>query len=534
MGIRRLATVAQILGEEGLGYLTSQITGETSEEAMALAAFPPGGTEPAAIVPPERAHEDVQLARRLRGALERLGPTFVKFGQMLAVRPDLFSDEFCQELGKLHSKATPFSFQVVRAILEEDLRRPIDEAFGRIEEEPLAAASIAQVHAATLPNGEEVVVKVQRPEVREQMIADLEVLITVSGWLDRLFDSYRRTMIHRMATEFRATAARELDFRAEGQAAERFGELFRGDPAVKIPTIYADLSSTRVLVVERLKGVKLDEIKGPEGLVALGRDPRELARRMLRLQITQAYQHGFLHADMHPGNLFLLPDGRIGLIDFGMNVEVSKAVRDGMLRMLRLRGTKRYEEAIDTYLTIMKPTSRTDVAAFRKELLAKFKEAEGMKLEEHSLAQGMIAESRLAAKHQLMSPPELIAIARGLLIIEGIALRFAPEFQPYAEIVPIIEDVLRSKVSWEAMLDQIRVLGPDLLEAFDKSGDFGRSFLRVRNNFADTRSIREFLDREGLFVPPSSAGAGGWPIVIAFVLGAAVALGAVAIALSMG
>ncbi|HEU5075120.1 MAG TPA: AarF/UbiB family protein, partial [Polyangiaceae bacterium] len=259
MQLGRVAEISKVFLEEGLGLSDS----DASEDAATGL--------------------DEQRARRLRRALERLGPTFVKFGQMLATRVDLFSPEFLRELGKLRSHVPPFSSAEARASIETELGRPIEEVFVRFPENPIASASIAQVYRAELRGaGGWVAVKVQRPRLQETLSSDLAVLIEVSRFVDRLVPAYHRSLVHRVAVEYAARARQEIDFLAEANAMTRFQEVLETLPEFRVPRARLDLCSERLLVMDWLDGPLLDEVEDPQRLRELGVEPRFLASAMLR------------------------------------------------------------------------------------------------------------------------------------------------------------------------------------------------------------------------------------------------------------
>ncbi|HWO14342.1 MAG TPA: AarF/UbiB family protein, partial [Polyangiaceae bacterium] len=253
MQLGRVAEISKVFLEEGLGLSDSK---DASESA---------GT----------AGSEEQRARRLRRALERLGPTFVKFGQMLATRVDLFGPEFLRELGKLRSHVPPFSASEARASVERELGRPIEEVFVDFPEQPMASASIAQVYRAQLrESGAWVAVKVQRPRLQETLSSDLAVLIEVSRFVDRLVPAYHRSLVHKVAVEYAARARQEIDFLAEATAMARFQDVLETLPEFRVPSVRLDLCSERLLVMEWLDGPLLDEVESPARLREIGFEPR--------------------------------------------------------------------------------------------------------------------------------------------------------------------------------------------------------------------------------------------------------------------
>ena len=368
MKLARVASISAVLVQEGLGYLTSSEAPGDEHEA-------PGP----------------DVAVRLRRTLEKLGPTFVKFGQLLSTRVDLFDEDFCAEMAKLQSEVEPFDTAEARRIVEAELERPIDEVFSSFSEQPIAAASIAQVYRATLASdGADVAVKVQRPNLEQSLFADLDALITLSRNIDRLVPPYRRSMVHRMAEEYAARARMECDFLAEARAIRQFGEVLATLPEFRVPELYPSLSTPRLLVMEWLDGTKLGDLASGGELLALGFDPDSFGRSMLRLQLSMCYEHGFVHGDTHPGNIILLPSGQIGLIDFGLHGHVPKALREKMLEMVFSQASGQVDDAVEAFVQVFHPDPTADLDAFKAQLHDLLAEgAEG----------GAVSQNRITREH---------------------------------------------------------------------------------------------------------------------------------------
>ena len=251
----------------------------------------------------------------LRMALEEMGTTFIKLGQILSTRADLLPPEYLVELTKLQDAAAPVaSDEIVQALVTE-LGQPLENAFATFDTKPLAAASIGQAHAATLPDGTEVVVKIRRPGVMEQVAEDLEILRHLAATATRHWDFATRYDLIGLAQEFAETLRSELDYIREGQSAERFAENFANDPRIHIPRVFWATTTPRVLTLERIRGTKINDLAG---LDEQGINRRALAEYATNAILKMVCEDGFFHADPHPGNFFIEADGRIGLIDFGM------------------------------------------------------------------------------------------------------------------------------------------------------------------------------------------------------------------------
>ena len=277
----------------------------------------------------ELAH--LSLPERVRLALEELGPTFVKLGQVLSTRPDLVPQEFIVELEKLQSNVTPIPSDVALDTVRSELGRPIEEVFASFEEEPVAAASLAQVHRAVLKGGNVVAVKVQRPGVEDVIEADLEIMHNLASLAERYIDEARLMDAVGIVAEFSFNIRKELDLRLEANNMRRTAHNFAGDKNLHVPEVYKELCTKRVLVMEYIDGINVSET---ERLVAEGYDLPLIARRGVDIALKSMFEHGFFHADPHPGNIFICPNNMICLLDYGMMGTISSRQRESMARLV--------------------------------------------------------------------------------------------------------------------------------------------------------------------------------------------------------
>ncbi len=279
--------------------------------------------------------EKYSTAQHVRLALEELGPTFVKLGQVLSTRSDLLPPAYLNELAKLQDSLSPVPPGVITDVLESELGGTVDDIFDSFDLTPLASASIGQAHAATLADGTEVVVKVRRPGAVEQVEVDLEILQNLAAQADRRWEDAAGYDLPGLAEEFARTLRAELDYLAEGRNAERFAENFADHPGVHIPAIHWETTTSRVLTVERLRGLKVSDL---DALDRADVDRPALAARAAEVVAQMSFDDGFFHADPHPGNLFIEADGRIGLIDFGMVGVVDTELRERLGTRLHVAG----------------------------------------------------------------------------------------------------------------------------------------------------------------------------------------------------
>ncbi|MEZ4318312.1 MAG: AarF/UbiB family protein [Myxococcota bacterium] len=507
MKLARVASITAVLLEEGLGFLTHAEAPDSDDLPV-----------------PES-----EAAQRLRQTLERLGPTFVKFGQLLATRVDLFGEAFIDELAKLHSEVEPFDSDEARSIIEAELERPIDEVFAELSSTPVAAASIAQVYKGRLRHEDRwVAVKVQRPGLEDSLLSDLDTLLVLSGFIDRLVPRYRRSMVHRVAEEYALRARTEIDFLAEARAIDRFADVLTTLPEFRIPKLEPSLCTPRVLVMEWIDGPKLSDLHTPADLRARGVDPEAFCRSMLRLQLSMAYEHGFVHGDTHPGNLILDETGHIALIDFGLHGQVPRPLREKMLEMVFCQASGKIDEAVDAFAQVFQPDPTADVAAFKQELkgVLAVGSQEGA-LRDKRITEQLVRGMRVGAKYRLRTQSDLFMVIRNLTIVEGIVLRYCPTMDPAAEVKAITGGILRRKLFGPNMQEELTQLLPQLMLTLSQRPRLAERLLKLERAFTESRDLGEFLRREGVLEPatPAASPTGTLVVVGLFALALGIALG---------
>ncbi|MCF7886459.1 MAG: hypothetical protein K9M80_08185, partial [Candidatus Marinimicrobia bacterium] len=259
--------------------------------------------------------EHLTIQERVRKALEDLGPTFVKFGQMLSIRPEILPAKFIKELQKLQDQVAPFPTDAAISIIEEDLEQDIDTIFKEFEEEPHAAASLAQVHRAQLHNGEQVIVKVQRPNIRSKIESDLDLLYNMAKIISRNISSELMYQPSELIDEFKHWIKKELNFNQEARNIERFKNHFKDNQDIRIHSVYWDYSSSRIITMEYIDGIRISDI---EKIEEAGLDRKKIARIGAEITLTQIFDYGFFHGDPHPGNILVLEGNLIAPMDFGL------------------------------------------------------------------------------------------------------------------------------------------------------------------------------------------------------------------------
>jgi predicted unusual protein kinase regulating ubiquinone biosynthesis (AarF/ABC1/UbiB family) len=362
--------------------------------------------------------------------LEELGPTYIKLGQLLSTRFDLLPEAYTSALARLQDDAEPFGYDLVEEIVESELGARVRHLFADFEKEPMAAASLGQVHRATLPDGRPVVVKVQRPGAREVAREDMETLARLADLADRHTSAGRRYGFADLLTQFRRSIAGELDYRREARNLVRFGELTADYDLLVVPQPVADHSTSRVLTMELIEGRKVTDV-GPLGLLDV--DARPMVEQLFRCYLTLMLDHGVLHADPHPGNLMLTDDGRLALLDLGMVASLSPRLQDRVTKLLLAIGDGDGEEAALVLAGMGHPLADYDAAGFREEVSHLVSEAVGSGSEVQAGAV-LVELSRLSGAHGLRPPAEMSMVGKALLNLDRATLHLDPDFAPAAAI----------------------------------------------------------------------------------------------------
>jgi ubiquinone biosynthesis protein len=359
---------------------------------------------------------------QLRLALEELGIAFVKLGQVLALRRDLLPSAYVEALESLHDRLPPVPWEDVRAEVERELGRPIEEAFAELDPEPMAAASVAQVHAGPTRDGRHVAVKVRRPGIEEQVVEDSAALALLATLAERMSSVARRFDAAGFVLEFRRSMERELDFRHEASNIRRFRESLSDLDGLWIPDVIPELSTAAVLTMEHSPGQRIDHYvrERPE-------EAARLAPLVAALVLRQIFENGLFHADPHPGNLFVLPDGRLCLHDFGMVGELSEPMREalGDLLAAEVRGDAR--AAVAAYLRLGLPGSDVDARALEADFQQVLDKLHSRPLSEISLGGELQELMRAGSRSQVRNPRELLLLGRAFLIAEALLRRLDPE-----------------------------------------------------------------------------------------------------------
>jgi ubiquinone biosynthesis protein len=373
-------------------------------------------------------HEEVRplsLGERLRLVFEELGPTFIKFGQLLSTRVDVIPPEVIRELTKLQDHAPAFPPDIAQKIIGEELGRSPQELFSEFAAEPIAAASIAQVHQAILPSGEKVVVKVQRPDIHKQVSTDLDILEALAGGLERYVPESRAFYPSDLVKFFRKSITRELDFVSEARNAERFRHNFADFPDICIPRVHWPLTTSRVLVMEDLEGLRVDD--APR-LKEMGIDGREIALKGAGAFLKQVFVDRFFHADPHPGNFSVLPDGRLALVDFGMVGRLDSELMEEIANVLIAVADWDAGRAARHLLRMQVSEEEIDEESFKSDLAYLIEGYAGRPLKEINLGHMINETIYIAARYKIKMPPDCALLGKAIVTMEGVGRQLDPDF----------------------------------------------------------------------------------------------------------
>ncbi len=405
--------------------------------------------------------ERLTRAERVRLALEELGPTYIKLGQVLSTRPDLIPLEFVTELARLQDDVPPFGFTEIQKIIREELGASPEALFDSMEEKPVASASLGQVHLARIKGGDPVAVKVQRPRIRKTIGVDLEIMLHMATLMERHVEEISLHRPIKIVEEFADTLEKELDYTIEAGSMERVARLFLNDPTVYIPTVYRELTTARVLTMEFVDGIKISDI---ERLDREGFDKKLITVRGANLYLTQFFEHGFFHGDPHPGNIFVLPDHVICLLDFGMMGTIDRQTRELFVDLIDSVIQHQEARSVRVLLKLADWDEEPNLRALEKDL-AEFTGRHLYKpLKDIELGPLLYQLLELTARHRLRFPPNLFLMMKALATVEGVAVALDPEFNLIVQATPFIEQIKLERLHPQRIADELTHLATDWYE----------------------------------------------------------------------
>ncbi len=407
----------------------------------------------------------ISEAKRCRLAIERLGPVFIKFGQLLSTRRDLLPEEYADELARLQDRVPPFPSAMAISTIETEIGRPLTDSFATFSEQPLASASLAQVHEATLTSGEEVVVKVIRPGIAGVIKKDLALILALAKLLERFFSDARRLHLIRVVEDYEKTILAELDLLRESANTVRLQRNFETSPLLYVPKVYDDLSSVNVLVMERVKGVPISDL---ETLRRRGTDLKKLAERGVETFFVQVFNDNFFHADMHPGNIFVDVSDPANpsyiAIDCAIIGQLTKEDQAYLARNIVAFFNEDYAEIAKLHTESGWISAKTDAREFESTIRQLCQPFFQRPLAEISFGSFLIALFSAARRFDMEVQPQLVLLQKTLLNIEGLGRQLYPDLNLWATAKPFMEKWMREHYGPGAILKTVVDQGPGLIE----------------------------------------------------------------------
>jgi ubiquinone biosynthesis protein len=387
---------------------------------------------------------------RLAAALQALGPSFIKLGQSLATRADLLGEAIAADLSSLHDRLPPFDAALARRTVEEELGGPLEKFFQSFDDEPVAAASIAQVHFAVTSDGREVAVKILRPNIEDAFQRDLDLVFWVAQQIERTRPDLRRFRPLAVVETFAEWVAVEMDLRLEGAAASELAENFMGDEEIfRVPRVDWDRTARRVLTTERVTGIRVDD---REALIAAGHDPTEILANAATIFFKQVFRDGFFHADQHPGNAFVAPDGAIVAVDFGIMGRLDRKTRYFLADMLLGFLNGDYRKVAEVHFRAGYVPPNKSMEMFTQAIRAIAEPILDKPINEISLAKLLGLMLQVTERFQMETQPQLLLLQKTMLVTEGVGRRLNPDVNMWALARPLIEGWMRDNRGPEARL----------------------------------------------------------------------------------
>ncbi len=408
-----------------------------------------------------------------RAAMEDLGATFIKMGQVLSTRPDILPPDYIEEFSKLQDHAPPISYDDVASVIEDDLGSPPEDLFGTFSPQPVASASIGQVHTAELSDGTPVVVKVQRPNAFDVVERDLDILRDFSRQAAQRSHWGQVYDVEGWFREFAFTLRNEFDYTVEAANAEHFGREFRDDEVLHVPRVYRRYSSRHVLTLERIGGIKISNV---QALDRAGIDRRGLARESARILLTMVFEHGFFHADPHAGNFFVMPDGKIGMMDFGMVGFLDDYHRDTLLRIMLALMSQDADRLVDEILVLGVARQNVQRYTLRQDVQHLMRRYAYKPLKEIQATSAFHDLMNVARRHRLQMPAELVLTAKVMGMAEGLAEQLDPDFEVLTFAEPYVK---RFWVNAFAPARRVRQAKETVLDLLDVSETLPRNLRRI-------------------------------------------------------
>jgi len=450
--IRRLNQILRILTKHGFGFAVQQLhleehaIGRGIIKTRVLRRF----TEP-----PE------SRAVRLRKVLEELGPTFIKLGQILSVRPDLVPLDLCYELSKLQDRVPPFGYEDVKKQIKESFGSYPEKIFASFDPVPFAAASLGQAHRAQLKTGENVVVKVQRPDIRKMIETDIDILYSLAQLANRYMQDIKFFDPITIVDEFSKTITKEIDFTYEAHNIDKFRKNFKDSTAVHIPRIYWEYTKSRVITTEEITGIRMsDYLTQPHS----DEEKKAVAANGANAILQQIFIDGFFHADPHPGNLFILPDNAAAFVDFGIVGRLDEDTRDVVVNLLIAVSTKNMNGVLNSLEMIGVFVEEESVRDFRHDISDFVERFYDIPLKQIEISTILPQAVELMTRHKLKIPPQFHVMIKAIVTMDGVARQLDPDFNTIAYTRPFVERLVRERHDPKRIYKNVALYSSELLD----------------------------------------------------------------------
>ena len=399
------------------------------------------------------------IPARFRKSLEELGPAFIKLGQILAVREDLLPKEFTDELRKLHSSVETLPFETIQQRLKEDLGPQKLTEFASIDSVPLAAGSIAQVHRAKLTDGSDVVIKIQRPGIKQQIETDLDLISTIAQLMEKFIPESRFARPTAMVDALSDALRAELDFVREAGSMSKMAQNFSEIPHIHFPAVHWNLSTQKVLTLSYVDGIPASD---RDGMIKAGIDVKVLVGRGLQMFMKMVFVDGFFHGDLHPGNLLAQPNSEIALLDFGLVIRMSSRTKEHLAGLLLCLAREDYDAMVMHYLEMADPASNLNISKFQHDVANAVAPFVGLSLKQMPSGTVLWDLARIAARHNTPFPQDLIIFVKTLATFEGVGTRLDPDFNMMDQIEEFAGELLAELYSPKRFQEQALSIGRDV------------------------------------------------------------------------
>jgi ubiquinone biosynthesis protein len=447
--IRRYRQIAAVLARHGFGWLLVQFG------LSRLVPYHRG------LFGHPKREQRYSAPEHLRMAFEELGPTFIKLAQILSTRPDLISPSYAEEFARLQDKVPPLPFSEMLQTLEQEWDKSYQEIFPQFDTEPLASASIGQVYRAALPGGNKVAVKIQKPGVQDIIERDLAILGNIAGSIKKRTEFGKRYDLEGLLDEFAFTIKNELDYRREAENMDKFRFLFKDEQRLYIPEVIREWSTARVLVMEEITGIKVNELNQTK--VPFRIDRHAVAVAAVEITLTEIFRHGFFHGDPHPGNFFIMRGNRLGLMDFGMVGFVTENDKEAFFRFSYALAAGEVENMMDALWDMGIIGDSLSSAAVKRELGHLYYDYRSKTMEEVAASDLVNNLMRISYRHQLYFPPDMALLFKVLAMCESLAAMVEPGFKLFEFALPYLKERSRELFSVENIAHQVKEDSLDLL-----------------------------------------------------------------------